>query len=150
MEKPGAITIANDGAAVVSSNYWTSDYARAGKLFASTNAGAVRLLLPPDYSELVREVRGAEYAVLSRGPWPEAGLNEAVEIMWEDNSDSPYALHLSKESFDLLPAEPEPGKEWIVSTWELVGDKPTQCTEHRLYWRRAAKLPCMQPLQNIS
>ena len=88
--------------------------------------------------------------MLSRGPWPNAGLKEGIEIMWEDGTDAPLAIHLSPESFDLLPAEPSPGKEWIVSTWELVDGEPTQRTEHRLYWRRVAKIPCMKELKGIS
>jgi hypothetical protein len=147
------IHIENHGTEIVTSDYWTTEHARVGKLFASVNAGAVRLLLPPARRHMVGEVRGAKYAVLSRGPWPDAGLKDAVEIMWEDGSETPYAIHLSLESFDLLPAEPAPGRagrEWLVSTWESVDGQPVKRTEHQLHWRRVRKLPCLQELENVS
>src|SRR5205823_54879 len=69
------------------------------------------MLLPPArYGELA-EMRTGKYCILSRGPWPAAQREEAIEIMWEDGSESPYALHLTPESFDLLPAEPPPGRD---------------------------------------
>ena len=51
-------------------------------------------------------MRESRECVLSRGPWPAAGLADAVEILFDDDSEEPYALHLPPESFDLLPARP--------------------------------------------
>ncbi len=37
-----SIEISNDGQKITATNYWQSDYARAGALYISVNAGAVR------------------------------------------------------------------------------------------------------------
>lgn len=139
------ITIGSHGPLVVASNYWDSDLARGGKVYCSCNAGAVRVLLPPAMRPVVNELRAAEYAVLSRGPWPDAGKAEAVEILWEDHTDSPHAWHLSPESFDLLPAEPDAGREWVVSLWDTKKGCPHKCLERVCHWRRVARLPWLRP-----
>lgn len=139
------IEITNHGPLIVATNYWESEAARQGKLFASPNAGAIRLLIPRVHRQIIQEMRAAQHAVLSRGPWPEMGLGEAVEILWEDGSDDPFTLHLSPESFALLPAEPPPGADWIVSAWDQKKGRPHKAVERRCYWRRVARLPCLAP-----
>jgi hypothetical protein len=67
-------------------------------------------------------MQAAQECVLSRGPWPAQGILEAVEIMWDDGSDSPYAaVHLTPESFGVLPAEPPPGPRMATSACGLNG-----------------------------
>lgn len=139
------IEVHNHGPLILSSNYWNSDLAEAGKVFVSVNAGAIRVLLPPSRYGDLSEMRTGNECVLSRGPWPEAYVKEAIEIMWDDGSDSPFALHLTPESFDMLPGEPEPGREWICSTWVAKDGKPHKSMERICHWRRAAKLPCLEP-----
>lgn len=139
------LQIENHGPLVVATNYWESEYERAGKLFGSCNAGAIRLLLPRAMRSVLNDLRRSEYVILSRGPWPEAGRAEAVEILWEDHSDDPQAWRLSAESFDTLPAEPRAGREWIISVWDLKKGKPHKAIERRCYWRRVALLPCLKP-----
>lgn len=141
------IETTNHGPLVVSSTYWGSEYDRAGKLYCSVNAGAIRVLLPGSLRRLIDECRGAEYAILSRGPWPEQGLADAVEILWEDHSDSPFALHLSPESFDLLPAEPDPGQEWVIHLWDLKKGRPHLALQRRCHWRRVPRIPWLKPLE---
>ena len=33
-------------------------------------------------------------------------LAEAVELLFEDETQEPFSMHLSVESFDMLPAKP--------------------------------------------
>lgn len=139
------IEVANHGPLIVSSTYWGSAPERAGRLWCSCNAGAVRVLLPASGRRVVEECRSSKHAVLSRGPWPEMGLAEAVEILFDDGTDSPFALHLSPESFDLLPAAPEAGKEWIVSLWTAKKGRPHKALERVCHWRRVPSLPCLRP-----
>jgi hypothetical protein len=142
------IEVDNDGQNVVSSTYWGSEYELAGKVFASCNAGAVRLLIP---LELVREVkrgaRKAKYVIISRGPWPEGGKDDGVELLWEDKSDTPYSIQLSPESFDLLPGDPGPERAWVVTVWtQQPGSKgPTQLTWHDTRYRRVPHIPYLKP-----
>jgi hypothetical protein len=138
------IHIENHGPLIIASNYWVSDVARAGKLWVSVNSGAVRVLLPPSAYGCLTDMRAARECVLSRGPWPEQDVAEAVEIMWDDGSDSPFALHLTPASFDLLPAEPEPGREWVCSTWTVKDGKPHKALERICHWRRVPRIPWMR------
>jgi hypothetical protein len=143
------IAVQNHGPLITSTNYWESELARAGKLFVSPNAGAIRVLLPPSVRPVLNELRAAEYAILSRGPWrdvqAEVDFPEAVEILWEDHTDSPHAWHLTPGSFALLPAEPPPGQDWIISLWDNKKGKPHKALERRCYWRRVPRIPWLKP-----
>lgn len=139
------IAITNHGPLITSTNFWGSDLALAGKVFVSVNAGAIRVLLPPSRYADLSDMRAAKQCVLSRGPWPAAHAEEAVELLWDDGSDEPYSLQLTRESFDLLPAEPEPGREWVVSTWTAKDGKPHRALDRRCHWRRVPKIPSLAP-----
>jgi hypothetical protein len=136
----------NDGPLIVSSTYWGSEYDRAGKVFVSVNDGTIRVLVPTSMHQLALECRGAAYAILSRGSWQEKHLTDAVEILWEDFTNSPYAVHLAPTSFDSLPAEPPAGCEWRLAVWEMVEGKPHLACEHPCHWRRVPHLPWLKPL----
>lgn len=139
------IHVENHGPLIIATNYWASEYATAGKMFCSVNAGAVRLLLPPSFRPAINAMRAAREVVLSRGPWPEAGVIEAVEIMFDDGSDNPWCAHLTSESFDILPADPPPGREWIISVWIAKKEKPHKSLERPCHWRRVPRVPWLRP-----
>ena len=138
------IHITNQGPFVASTNYWESALARAGKVMVSVNDGAIRVLLPPvRYGDLA-DMRAARHCVLSRGPWRVMGVPDAVEIMWDDGSDAPFAFHLTPESFDILPAEPPRNREWACSVWICQAGLPHQEMEHTCHWRRVPELPWLR------
>lgn len=139
------IQITNHGPLITATDYWQSDLERAGKLFATVNAGAIRLMLPRVHREIINDLRTAKHCVLSRGPWPDEGLFDAVEILFDDGTDDPFAIHLSPESFALLPAEPPRKQEWVLSVWDVKRGRPHKALERRCYWRRVEKLPCLLP-----
>lgn len=138
------IQITNHGPLVRSSNFWGSDLERAGKLFVSINAGTIRILLPRKMHPHVNEMRRAKYCILSRGPWPEMQKKEGIEILFEDNLDAPFVLHLTPESFDLLPAEPPTGQDWILTVWVLKEDAPHKALERPCFYRRVPEIPWMK------
>ena len=139
------IHVTNDGPLIIATNYWDSELPRAGKIFVSVNAGAIRVLLPPARYGDLADMRAAQYCVLSRGPWPEANCPEGVEIMWEDGSYSPYALHLTPESFDMLPPQPAGGQEWVLSVWTAQDGRSHRAFERPCYWRRVERIPSLAP-----
>lgn len=138
--------IENNGPLIVSSNFWGSEHEQAGKLYISCNGGAIRVMVPSALQDAIADMQGAEYAILSRGPWPAQRLPEAVEILFEDRSENPYVLHLSPESFDLLPAEPPANQGWILTVWDLQEGKPRKAIELPCHWRRVPKIPWLKPL----
>jgi hypothetical protein len=140
MKTEDTLTITNDGPRIVATNYWETDHARAGKMYCSVNAGAIRILVPPALAADVEDWNGCRYVIVSRGPWPDMARPDAVELLFEDFSNSPYCLHLSRESFDLLPGDPG-AKEWIISAW-LPG--PTHVFERPAKWRRVKRLPWLK------
>lgn len=141
------LRITNHGPLIKSTNYWDLAMEEAGKIFASVNAGAIRILVPRVHRRIIEDMRTARECVLSRGPWPAMSLPDAVEILFDDGGTDPFALHLSPESFDLLPAEPEAGREWVVSVWDRKKGKPHKAMERPCHWRRVAQIPCLEPWQ---
>jgi len=139
------IEIHNHGPLILASNYWESDCERTGKIFLSPNAGAVRLLWPRSLRQAIEDMRAAQYAVCSLGPWPEQRLDQAVEILWEDGSDSPYSVHLSPASCGALPGEPAAGREWVISVWDLKKNRPHKALERICHWRRVPAIPWLKP-----
>ena len=139
------IATENDGPLILSSTYWGSEYDQAGKPYCSVNAGCLRVLVPQSDRTLIDEARKCQFVTLSRGPWPAAGAAEAVEILFEDDSDSPYAVHLTSASFDSLPARPLQGQEWTITLWELLQGKPHRVALRRCLWRRVPQLPWLKP-----
>lgn len=139
------IQVTNHGGLILRSNYWESPISKRGLFFCSVNAGAIRVLVPPQYNSVLGDMRAAKACVLSRGPWPDQHLADAVEIMWDDGSDSPFALHLTPESFDMLPAEPEPGREWVCDVYVQKDGIPHRSLTRRCHWRRVPRIPWLKP-----
>lgn len=135
------IQISNHGQLITSTDYWRSEYAAAGKLVVSPNAGAIRCLLPPALWPIVGELRSCEYAIASRGPWQGA---DALEILWEDHTDSPHAWHVTAESCLMLPGDPGESR-WIITCWVERRGEPHKALERPCHWRRVKSLPWLKP-----
>jgi hypothetical protein len=86
----------------------------------------------------------AQECVLSCTPWTVEYI-EGVEILFDDHSQSPFALHLVLGSFDLLPAEPELGREWKLSVWTSRDGAPHKEMEMTCHWRRVPRIPWLRP-----
>lgn len=138
------IVIHNDGQLITDTNYWMTEQAQGGKVYCSLNAGAVRLLLPRMRFPEVADMEMAKECVISLGPWPEHYGRDAVEILFDDLSQNPYALFLVAESFDFLPAEPPPGREWILSVWVEYDGRPYNAFERVCHWRRVPCIPWLK------
>lgn len=122
-----ALTITNRGAEIVTTNFW-----RLGipHVMVSPLAGIYRVLLPRGFEHVVDEVRGAREVQIRRGLLAD---RDAIELLFEDGTNAPYAIHTTIEAFILVPAPSEIGRERAVSIW-VVGpsDQP----------QRACQLPC--------
>jgi hypothetical protein len=138
---PDFIRIENAGQGIHWTDYWDSEQARAGKVFLSVNAGCIRLLLPDPLLGMLAEMKTGKKVIVSRGPWPDYGRDDGFEIMFEDYSDSPFALHVGVESWDLVPARDTIGKKWEFAIWTRAG----KMYQKKCYYRTVARIPCMKP-----
>lgn len=135
------IEIHNDGPAISGTNYWDTEHAGAGYFYLSWNAGAARLLVPDTRVGEIAEMRTGEYVILSYGPWTDQGGRPAWELLWEDGSDAPYALHLVEEQTDRRPPEADQGGGLIVTAWTRGGLAATWPGKYR----RVREIPCLRP-----
>lgn len=134
---PYVLSVANDGQALASTNYWDGKPAAQGLCFLTWNAGAARLLVPDDQVAWLADMRTAKYVILSSGPWPEQGGREGLELLFEDHSDSPFVLHLSAEQTDRALS----GKvEFPLTVWTRAGLQLSLSGRYR----RVARIPCLQ------
>lgn len=117
------LTIQNRGQAIANTNYWDSEHALAGYCYLTWNAGAARVLLPDAQKHLLPEMRSAKYVIISRGPWIDQGGRGALELLFEDGSDSPFCLHLVAEQCDRLIPETDQGGGFVVTVWTRGGEK---------------------------
>ncbi len=115
--------IINRGQAIIRTDYWTSEHAKAGYCYLTWNAGAARILIPDAVKHLLRDMKGATEVIISRGPWTDQGGRDAIELMWEDGSDEPFCLHLVAEQCDRLIPETDQGGGITVIAYTRGGEK---------------------------
>lgn len=135
------ITIGNKEQAIISTNYWESEYAEKGLFFLSWNAGAARLLIPDSQKMCLREMKHAREVVISRGPWEAHGNRDSLEIMWEDDSDNPFTLTILQQQSDRIVPVTDCEKPFAITAWTRKGLKNRWLARYRVVDR----LPCMQP-----
>ncbi len=133
------IEIENAGPKIKATNYWNSEYADHGVLFFSPNAGVIRVLVPPIAEHMIPEMKTGKKIILSRGPWPEEGREDAFELLFDDYSDSPFALHIGTEQWAIIP---KLDSRWQVAVWT----QHQGCVlQKKLYYRKVNKIPCLLP-----
>jgi hypothetical protein len=133
------LTFLNNGQAIAETNYWDSEQAQAGYCYLSWNAGTARLLIPDASKQFIPEMRSAKYVIVSRGPWHEQGGRDALELLFEDNSDSPFCLRLVAEQTDRLLPEDSQGGGFFVTIWMRGGEKLRLPGKYRI----VATIPCL-------
>lgn len=109
------LKIVNNGRHISSTNYYQTEMASRGLVAASLNARTFRLLIPPrfpdsstDAQAVTEMTRGVKYVIASRGA---IGNKKVIELIFEDNSQSPYMLTLDYNAFDVLPNQGDDGRE---------------------------------------
>jgi hypothetical protein len=140
------LRIDNNGPEIAASNYWDNPI---GEFLVSANAGAFRVLLAPASEVHLPDMRGAKGAAVSRGPWPATGLSDALEILFDDGTDSPFALHTSIAALDRIPPDRELGRRCILSVWVQREGKPHKALELPCLYRRAKQLPDLRPWEEV-
>jgi hypothetical protein len=135
------IKLSNKGKEILETNYWDSEYAQEGIYYLSWNAGAARLLVPDSKKSDINEMKSAKYVIISRGTWLEHKKNDALELLFEDNSESPFCLFLSPEQTDRLLPDTDEGGNFVTTVWTRDGQK----LELQGKYRKVESIPCLQP-----
>jgi hypothetical protein len=142
------LRIENDGADISTTNYWQTTLVRAGKFYLSLNAGAFRLLVPPQHQHCVQDMRTASMVVVSRGPLTLQGqkLPDAVELLFDDGTEEPFSLHLSPGQIDHMPLDTDSARAWVCTVWtHRVGQIASKALELPCHYRRVRQLPDLRP-----
>lgn len=136
-----SITIANKGQMIAHTNYWDSEQAKEGFYYLSWNAGAARLLVPDAVKSSIREMKTGKYVIISRGPWKEHDDIDALELMFEDDSDSPFTLILAAGQTDRMLPETDQGGGFYLIVFTRGGEKLRLPAKYR----KVAAIPSLEP-----
>ncbi len=136
------LVIANEGAEIIQTNYWQTEGHAHGLFFLSTNAGTMRLLVPAKWLQAVPEMTtGVVEVVLTRGR--SEGVDDVVEVMFEDRSNTPYRLALDPGQLDRKWTPGDEGKRWAFAIYTEASGKVAEFT--RCFLRSREALPCLEP-----
>jgi hypothetical protein len=136
------ITVINDGPLIRETNYFDTEHALAGSFYLSWNAGKCRLLMPDNtLLTSLSEMLTGKYVVISVGPWNSPkGIKAGIELMFEDNSDSPMSIHMTTEQSDRNLPDSDQGSGFTV---DAVGRKGVLATWPG-HFRKVKSLPWMK------
>ena len=73
-----------------------------------------------DYLQQCREMRGAEYVIISKGA---LHGRDALELVFEDGSDAPFVIHMLSEQCDRLLPENNQGGGFVVTVRTRGGNQ---------------------------
>ena len=107
----------------------------------SVNAGCIRLLLPEKTLFSLEDdvLDGARYVIVTRGMYHG---QDAYEVLFEDNSASPFAIHTLANQWDRLIPQSESGRKGIPFHVYRNGSLVRKMAAR---FRTAPRLPCLRP-----
>lgn len=137
------IIVKNNHQDIIETNFWESDFARKGYYYVTSNAGAVRLLIPKDMGSHIREMKTCCEVVVTFGFHSEYGRRMA-EFMFEDRTENPFVLFVSDEQWQHLPTEKDYGRKLVFTAWEHRRCQPHKIMERELFLREAPDIPFLK------
>jgi hypothetical protein len=135
------LRIENDGAEIIETNFFDSDLAKKGGCYLSTNACAFRLLVPDSRLGFLSDMRTAREVLVTRGAWPAMKQSEAMEILFEDDTNEPFMLILGAPQVERFPTPEDEGRELPFTVWTRG---PVKAETFKAYYRKVNKLPYMK------
>lgn len=135
------LTFKNHGQTLVETNFWDSAMAAEGYFYITISSGVLRLLIPDLQLEHLADMESGMDVIISVGPWPQAKRDLAFEILFDDGSDAPFALHLVTEQCDQALGECDESSEipFVVIARDGV------CFRRSARLRVVSHLPCLEP-----
>ncbi len=139
--------IENDGASIVNTNYWETEMAKHGYVYCSINAGCFRLLVPEKKGISLDDLQSGHLVIVTRAPWPAMGVRDALELLFEDDSDTPFALHIVSRQVDRMPLDTDADQPGQPPKWRLAIYTQKGCVRNNVpvRYRIEKKLPCLDP-----
>jgi hypothetical protein len=107
------VRIDNNGAEIVSTDYWLSEHARRGLLYLSGNAGVLRLLVPQAAHTMLAEMRTGKRVTIEKS----ISVHGHWDIVFEDGSSTPYAVTIDPRQID---RQLQPGRSRLA-VWTESG-----------------------------
>ena len=135
----GVITLTNNGPDIEKTNYWSTRQAKDGIIYFSVNAGCIRALVPESKKNIIQEMKTGKKVIISRGPFPSQGREDAFEILFDDYSNDPFVIFTGVDQWDLAPEQDD---RWTFTAWTTHG-KVYHCDQCKV--RHVDKLPCLKP-----
>ena len=137
--------VKNNGPLIEETNYWESPPAIEGKLWLTGNAGTFRLLLPSSWEDNLPEMtRNVSHVVVSRSEYLST-LGFALEILFEDGSESPYSIHLSAGQILPMPAKSDARRRFRFAIY--VNQGGTRCVyQTDAYFQVVPRLPWLKSI----
>jgi len=123
--------------------YFDTEMCAKGFYHLVHNNGKYFLFLPKWKEKVLQEMQTGKQVIITRGS--HEGIKDSFEIVFDDNSENPYAILLRDEQFTRL----SPLKEgWNGTLYVYSGD----IDECRLlfsfvYYRITDNLPCFEPIK---
>ena len=139
------LKISNNGPEIASTNYWSSQAAKRGYVFLSVNAGCFRLLVPTGKGIPIDDIMTAQVVLITRAPWPEIGNRDALELLFEDNTDDPFVINIVSEQVDRMPLDRDRDRPGQPPRWKFaVYTEDGKIFECPARYRKAKRLPCLK------
>jgi hypothetical protein len=120
------IMIESDGATILKTNFWETEFSQKGYFYLSPNAGHFRLLVPRGFESILADIGEVRDVVITRMRGDGVTVaDDALEIFFDDYTDNPYRLHLtSGAQCSPMPAATDSGRLFELTIWVARGDKP--------------------------
>lgn len=114
------LTIENSGIAIKQTNFWQTIFAKNGYIFVSTNAGAIRLLIPEQCQSIIDELKAMKKepsVSLIYSKDQSSAERDQYTFMFDDFTDSPFCISTSHEQWQQKLSDEWLGKEALITLW---------------------------------
>ncbi len=111
------LCLKNDGQKIASTNFWETVGNHHGLFFLSTNAGALRLMVPDSQRHVVNEFHNVKHVRVTRGLHHEVPSEIGIELVFVDDSRAPYVLQMHASNLDRLFPKSEAGQDLPFTVW---------------------------------
>lgn len=139
------IRIKNNDTDIIDTNYWETILANNGDCYLSIKSWTFRLLVPNVLLTDISRWKNAREVIVSKGPWLERRITNAIEILFDNVCDNPYALHITADQVDQLPLPADQDRSgqpprWSFAVWTRQG----KFLELPGRYRTVKGIPCLK------